>query len=314
MMSNKKLISIVTPCFNEEENVADAYNAIKSIRDTNKNYDWEHLFIDNNSSDNTVPILRTLAQTDESLKVIINIRNYGHLRSPHYALLQANGDAVIIYLCDNQDPADMINIMIKKWEDGKNKIVIGVKETSDENGIIFYIRKLYYLLMEKISNIKIINNYHGFGLYDKNFLQLIKDIKDPYPYFRGLVAEFGSEIIEIKYHQKKRTKGKSKNNIFSLYDMVILGIVAYSLVPLRIISITGIFLSIGSLLAGLFYFMYKMVYWDEFQIGITPLILSMFFFASIQIMFIGIFAEYIGVLLRRVTNHPLVIEKERINF
>jgi polyisoprenyl-phosphate glycosyltransferase len=313
MMSNKKLISIVTPCFNEEENVADAYNAIKSIRDTNKNYDWEHLFIDNNSSDNTVEILKSFCLKDKSLKVIVNTNNFGHIRSHVYAYLLVKGDAVIPFLCDLQDPADTICLFIEKWEQG-NSVVVGIKETSDENIFLFFLRKYYYIIMDKISDVRLIKNYHGFGLYDQSFMEIIREINDPYPYFRGLVSEYSGNPCAIYYHQKSRTKGKSKNNFITLLDTVIQGAVAYSSIPLRIITMFGVLLSVGSFLTAFCYFLYKIFYWESFEVGVAPLVIGFFVFSSVQLMFIGIIGEYLAATIKKIDKHPLVIEKYRINF
>ena len=309
-----KLISVVTPCYNEEENVGELYLAIKDIFSSINQYSYEHIFIDNCSSDKTQDILKQIAAKDKNVKVIINSRNFGHIRSPFHALLQAKGDAVILIVSDFQDPPQLITDFIKKWEEGY-KVVIGVKPRSKENFIMFTIRKIYYNLIKKFSDdVKQIKNFTGFGLYDKKVIEVLREMKEPYPYFRGLISEIGFERIEVEYLQPARKKGKTKNNFYTLYDIAMLGFVNYSKVPLRLSAFIGFIVSVVSFLVALAYFIYKIIYWDRFSIGSAPLIIGLFFFSAVQLFFIGIMGEYIGAIYTQVKGRPLVIEKERINF
>ncbi|MFA5197258.1 MAG: glycosyltransferase family 2 protein [Patescibacteria group bacterium] len=313
MDKRKKLISIITPCYNEEENVKDLYLRVKDIMKKSDKYEYEHIFIDNASQDKTVEILKGLAEKDRNLKIIVNIKNFGHFCSPHHAILQAKGDAVITLAADLQDPPEMINDFLKYWEEG-HMIVIGVKPTSKENPIMFMLRKLYYKTIKRISETEHIANFTGFGLYDRSFVDVIKNLKEPYPYFRGLVAQYGVNRKEIEYVQPKREKGKSHNNFYTLYDAGMLGFVNHSKVPLRLASFIGFAVATLSLLIALGYLIYKIVFWSTFQVGVAPLVIGLFFFSSIQLFFIGILGEYIGAIYTQVKDRPLVIEKERINF
>ena len=307
------LISVVTPCYNEEENVRELYSQVKSIFEDFENYAYEHIFIDNASKDRTVSILKEIAEKDKNVKIIVNARNFGHIRSPYYGMLQARGDAVVCLVSDLQDPPSVIRDFIKKWEEGF-KIVVGVKNKSEENSIMFAIRKLYYNLIEKFADIKQVKNFTGFGLYDKKVIDILKKLNEPYPYFRGLITEIGFEIAEVEFVQPKRKKGKTKNNFYTLYDIAMLGFVNHSKVPLRMATFVGFSVAIFSLLVAFSYFIYKLIFWQSFQLGIAPMVIGIFFFAAVQLFFIGIIGEYIGAIYTQVKNRPLVIEKERINF
>ena len=306
----RKKISVVTACYNEEENVEECHRQIKEQLDGFPQYDFEHIFIDNASKDNTVAILRKMAETDKSVKVIVNSKNFGHIRSPFYGMLQAHGDAVILTVADLQDPAPMITEFIKKWEDG-NKVV---KNKSAENPLMFGVRKLFYTLIAKSASIEHISNFTGFGLYDQSFIETLRQVDDPYPYFRGLVAELAPGYCKIPYNQPARLNGKTKNNFYTLYDMAMLGFVNYSKLPLRFACFIGFGVAVISLLVGLGYLIYKLCYWDNFSVGMAPLVIGLFFFSSVQLFFIGIIGEYIGAIYTQVRKRPLVIEKERINF
>ncbi len=310
---NMKCISIVTGCYNEEENVQELYERVKKVMSSLNNYRYEHIFIDNASKDRTVDILRRIAKHDRNVKVIINTRNFGHIRSPYHAILQAKGDAVIGIVADLQDPPEMIPQFIKKWEEGY-KLVIGVKAASDESPIFFAIRKLYYKIIGTLSEIDIIKNFTGFGLYDQKVIEILRHIDDPYPYFRGLICEIGYERAIILYNQPVRKRGFTKNNFYTLYDLAMLGITNHSKVPLRLATMTGFVLAILSLLGALGYFIYKLIFWKSFSVGMAPLVIGLFFFSSVQLFFIGIIGEYIGSIQTQVLKRPLVIEKERINF
>jgi polyisoprenyl-phosphate glycosyltransferase len=308
-----KLISIVTPCYNEEENVEETYRRVKEVFAALGRYRYEHIFIDNASRDNTQAILRRLASEDKNVKVIINSRNFGHIRSPYYGMLQAHGDAVIPFVADLQEPPQLIAEFLDKWEAG-SKIVMGVKIRSSESPLMFGLRKLYYRVVKRLSEIELTNNFYGFGLYDRSVIEILRTIDDPYPYFRGLVAEIGLNPVKIEYHQPRRERGITKNNFYILYDMAMLGITSHSKVPLRLATFAGFCLGALSLLVAIGYFAYKIVFWNSFQVGMAPLVIGIFFFSAVQLFFTGILGEYIGAIHTQVLRRPLVTEKERINF
>jgi len=308
-----KLISIVTPCYNEEQNVENLYQQVKVIFDVLPQYKYEHIFIDNSSTDKTVEILKKIAGIDPNIKIIVNIRNFGHIRSPYYGILQANGDAVILLVADLQDPPYLITKFLEKWEDGF-KIVIGTKYKSKENQLLFFIRKIFYNTISGISETEQVKNFTGFGLYDKTFVSILKTIDEPYPYFRGLITELGFERTEIPYVQPKREKGKTKNNFYTLYDIAMLGFINYSKLPLRLASFIGFAVSLLSFLIAMGYLIAKLIFWSTFSIGVAPLVIGLFFFGGVQLFFLGIIGEYIGAIFTQVKKRPLVVEKERINF
>lgn len=309
-----KKISVVTPCYNEEENVEELYKQVKAQFELLADrYEYEHIFIDNASTDSTVVKLRALAGQDKRVKVIVNAMNFGHIRSPFYGLCQADGNAVLLMVADLQDPPELIPQFLEQWEQG-HKVTIGVKNKSQEAAVMFGIRRLFYKMIKAISETRQIENYTGFGLYDKSFIDLVRQVNDPYPYMRGLVAEYGGELGIVYYNQPKRLRGKTHQSFYSLYDMAMLGFVNHSKIPLRMACFTGFFLCIISLFVALGYFVYKLLYWDDFNLGMAPLVIGLFFFSGIQILFLGIIGEYIGQIFTQVRHRPLVIEKERINF
>ncbi|OGW41062.1 MAG: dolichol monophosphate mannose synthase [Nitrospirae bacterium RBG_13_39_12] len=308
-----KFISVVTACYNEEDNIELIYNKVKEIFDNLKSYTYEHIFIDNASTDRTALILKDIAGNDKKVKIIVNARNFGHIRSPNYGLQQAKGDAVVSIVADLQDPPHMIADFIRKWEEGY-KIVIGVKTQSEESSIMFKIRKSFYGLINKLSEVELIKNFTGFGLYDKQVIDVLRNLNDPYPYFRGIIADIGFEVARIEYKQPARQRGITKNNFYTLYDMAMLGITNHSKVPLRLATMLGFSLSIISLLVAFGYAIYKLIFWKSFSLGIAPVVVGLFFFASVQLFFLGILGEYIGSIHTQVLKRPLVIEKERINF
>lgn len=308
-----KKISIVTPCFNEEENVELLYNQIKQVMITLESYTYEQIFIDNCSTDNTIPILRKIAKSDKNIKVIINTRNFGHIRSPYYGLLQTSGDLVILLASDLQDPPSLIPDFIHKWEEGY-KVVMGVKIHSEENRIVYSFRTFYYKFLQKLSEISLVEHATGFGLYDEEVIEKLRSLNDPYPYFRGLIAEFGYDIAVIPFNQPTRKHGKTKNNFYTLYDMAMLGMTNHSKIPLRLATMLGFILAIGSSLVGMFYLIYKLIHWNSFSLGLAPLVIGLFFSSSIQLIFLGIIGEYIGAIYTQILKRPLVVEKERINF
>jgi len=308
------LLTILTACYNEEGNVREVYQQVKAAMQTLPGYDYEHLFIDNASKDKTVEILRELAAADKRVKVIVNTRNFGHIRSPYYAFLQARGDAVMSCVADLQDPPELIPQFVKKWEEGY-KVVIGVKQGSRESWLMSRTRKLYYWLVAKLSSdVELVHNFTGFGLYDRDVVEQFRSTDEQYPYFRGLVCDFGYERGVIDYVQPARTRGRTKNDFFSLYDMAMLGITNHSKVPLRIATMAGFTISMLSLLVALGYLIAKLIFWNELQLGTAPLLIGIYFFGAVQLFFVGILGEYIGSIHTQVHKRPLVVEKERINF
>lgn len=308
-----KLITIVTACYNEEENIQIVYEQVKKIFKELPQYCYEHLFIDNASTDNTVDILKNIASYDKNVQVIVNTRNFGHIRSPFYAILQAKGDAVISIVADLQDPPEMIKEFVKKWEEGY-KIVVGVKPKSHENKLMSFVRKSYYRFITKIAETPQIKDFTGFGLYDKSVIEILRKFDDPYPYFRGLIGEIGFEVARIPYIQPCRKHGKTKNNFYTLFDMAMLGITGNSKIPIRIMTIAGFVLSLVSFLLSVIFLSLKLIFWQHFSLGVAPILIGLFFFSSVQLFFIGILGEYIAAIHVQVLNRPLVIEKERINF
>ena len=308
-----KMISIVTACFNEEENIEEVYRQVKTVINSLDDYDYEHIFIDNASADSTVSKLKRIAMVDKNVKIIVNTRNFGHIRSPFHALMEAKGDAVISIVADLQDPPEMIVEFLRKWEEGY-KVVAGVKEKSEESFLFFSVRRFYYSLVNRLSDTELIKNFTGIGLYDRAVIDTLRRLGDPYPYFRGLIADLGYECAKIEYKQPLRKSGFTKNNFYTIYDMAMLGITNHSKVPLRLATFTGFLVSMFSLLVGMFYLIFKLLYWKSVMFGIAPLVIGLFFFSAVQLMFIGIIGEYIGSIHTQVLHRPLVIEKERINF
>lgn len=313
MKSKKPLISIVTPCFNEEENVLILYKRIKQALIKIKSYDFEIIFIDNKSTDNTVKILRDIASEDYSVKIIINTRNFGHIRSPYYGILQSRGEATVYLASDLQDPPELIPEFIKEWESGY-KLVMGTKPQSKNSSVSNYFRKLYYQILDKISDISIIRDATGFGIYDKIILDKLRNLDEPYPFLRGLISEFGYPIKTIPFVQPRRDRGVTKNNFYSLFDIGMLGVVSHSKVPIRLASFFGFLLGSISVLVGITYTIIKIIFWSSFPIGIAPLAIGVFFLLGVQLMFIGVLGEYIGSIHTYIQRKPLVEEEERINF
>lgn len=309
-----KTITVVTACYNEEENIREVYTQVREVfRKKLNGYAYTHLFIDNSSEDRTVDLLREIANQDQNVKVIVNSRNFGHIRSPYHGLIQGDGDAVISIVADLQDPPEMIVDFVKKWEAGYD-IVVAVKNQSRENKVMYSIRTLYYKILKKLSDVNIFENFTGFGLYDKKIICILRAINDPYPFFRGIISELGFKVATVNYTQPRRERGITKNNFFTLYDMGILGIISNSKVPLRIATFFGFILSLFSLLAGLGFLVGKLIFWNTFQAGIAPMLIGNFFFFGVMLFFIGILGEYVGAIYTQVLARPRVYELERINF
>ncbi|WP_333651868.1 glycosyltransferase family 2 protein [Lacrimispora sp.] len=309
-----KTISIVVPCYNEEENVEVLYQAISSIfKKELPDYGYELIFIDNDSRDHTREKIRRLCSRDEGVKGIFNAKNFGQFNSPYYAMLQSTGDCTILMAADFQDPVEMIPRYVKEWEKGY-RIVIGIKESSRENKLMYWLRSCYYKAIKKLSDVEQIEHFTGFGLYDARFIRVLRELDDPTPFLRGIVAELGFKRKEIPYDQPKRRAGKTSNNLYRLYDAAMLSITSYTKVGLRLATIFGSLCSFASMLVALVYLVLKLMYWDRFPAGMVPLLIGMFFLGSIQIFFIGLVGEYIMSMNARIMKRPLVIEEERINF
>ena len=306
-------ISVVTPCYNEAGNVEVLYERVRAVFDRLDGYSYEHVFIDNASSDETVVKLRAIAATDRNVKVIVNTRNFGHIRSPYHALLQCRGDAVIGMAADLQDPPELIPAFLEKWREGY-KVVLGVKTESEESRVMFAIRSICYSVIDRLSEVRQVRNSTGFGLYDQAFVSVIRQLSDPYPYFRGIVSELGFRHASIPYAQPKRTRGLTKSSFYSLYDIGIQGIVNHSKIPLRLATMIGFCSSVLSLVAAFVYLVMKLLFWYQLPIGIAPLVIGLFCVSSVQLFFLGILGEYVGSIHTQVRNRPLVVEEERINF
>jgi len=308
----KKKISIVTPTFNEEENISKLCEAISKEMETLE-YDYEHIIIDNFSNDKTIDIIKKIAQEDKRVKLIVNSRNFGHIRSSQYGILQSSGDATILISSDFQEPLNLIKKYIKEWENGY-KIVLGQRTSSDTNKFLDTIKTMFYKFINKISDTPLIERSGSTGLISKEIVDHLRNISDPYPYLRGLLPELSADIKLIQYHQAERSKGVTKNNFYTLYDMAILGIIKHSKVPLRIATFLGILASFFSILVAIAFFIYKLFFWSSFKVGIAPLVIGLFSVASIQLFLLGFIGEYVMQILIHNKNVPLVVEKERINF
>ncbi len=309
----RKHISIVTPCFNEEDNVLALYEAVKRECEKLEDYTYEHLFIDNASTDRTVALLKDIARLDRRVKIIVNARNFGHIRSPYHAILQAAGDAVITIAADLQDPPSLIPEFLRHWEQGY-RLVLGVKTDAEESPLMYTLRSVYYKVVARLSNVELLQHVTGFGLYDRRVVEILRQIDDPYPYVRGLIADIGFPSSKVPYKQPQRRRGITKNNFYTLYDLAMLGITNHSKVPLRVATICGLFMSAMSLFVAFGYLAAKLLFWDWFTVGTAPLLISLFFFSSVQLFFLGMLGEYIGAIHTQVQKRPLVIESERINF
>lgn len=309
-----KKISILIPCYNEEENVVPISKAIVSELMTNlPSYDYELVFIDNDSKDNTRPLLRKICKENPKIKAIFNAKNFGQFNSPYYGMLQCSGDCVISMCCDFQDPVELIPQLVAKWEMGA-KIVSCIKTQSKENPVMRMMRTIYYRIIKKMSSIDQIEHFTGFGLYDSSFIEVLRNLNDPTPFLRGIVAELGYKRVNLEYTQAKRRAGKTHNNFFTLFDAAMLSFTSYTKVGLHMVTIAGMVLSVLSLLAALIYLVLKLFMWDSFSAGMAPLLIAIFFFNAVELLFIGFVGEYVMSINTRVMNRPLVIEEERINF
>ena len=309
-----KTISIVVPTYNEEENVLPLCHAIIEIfREQIVGYVYEIIFIDNFSTDKTRENIKLLCLNNPNIKAIFNAKNFGQFNSPFYGMCQSTGDCTILVAADFQDPIDMIPEFVREWENG-HKIVCGIKKKSKESGLIYWLRSCYYKAIKKMSNVEQIEHFTGFGLYDKDFINVLRDLDDPTPFLRGIVAELGTERKEIPYTQEKRRTGKTSNNWYSLYDAAMLSFTSYTKIGLRLATILGFIFSALSLLVAFVYLILKLLFWDTFPAGMVPVLIGVFVLGSLQLFFIGLVGEYIMNINTRLMNRPLVVEEKRINF
>lgn len=313
-MSEKKTISVMIPCYNEEENARQIYEAVRDeLQHSCPQYDYEILFIDNKSRDRTRDIIREICAEDKHVRAIFNVRNFGQFNSPYHALLQTSGDCTITMCADFQDPPEMIPHFVEAWEEGY-KVVIGRKTRSRENPFIYWLRGRYYKLIKKMSSTEQIEQFTGFGLYDRSFIETLRELNDPTPFMRGIVAELGPDRKEIEYEQPQRRAGKTHNNFYTLYDAAMLSFTSYTKNGLRIATFFGFIVSFISFVIGLFYLIAKLIFWEKFAAGYAPTMIAVFFMGGIQLAFLGFLGEYVMAINARVMNRPLVVEEERINF
>jgi len=310
---SKPLLSIVTPTYNEIDNIEELLKRVKVAITHFDQYDFEFLVIDNCSSDGTQEKLKELASQDQRIKVILNARNFGHIRSPYYGILQSRGEATIYLASDLQDPPEMIPEFIAEWEKGY-RLVMAIKPVSKSSPLMHAFRKAYYRFIDKISEVEIIKDSTGFGLYDKCVLDKLREINDPYPFLRGLICELGYEVKTVPFVQPRRLRGITKNNFYTLFDIAMLGIVSHSKIPIRIAALVGFLLGVLSILTAFVFLILKLIFWSSFPLGSAPIVIGLFFLFGVQLFFIGILGEYIGSIHTYIQNRPIVVEKERINF
>ncbi|MBQ2802863.1 MAG: glycosyltransferase [Lachnospiraceae bacterium] len=309
-----KKISIVIPCYNEEENVKPISEAvIEVLKKELASYDYEILFIDNDSTDKTRIYLRELCENNKKIKAILNAKNFGQFNSPYYGICQTTGDCTICLCCDFQDPVEMLPKLVAEWEKGY-KIVCAIKTTSKENKIMRFLRSCYYKVIKKMSDVEQIEHFTGFGLYDKSFVRVLKDLDDPTPFLRGIVAELGYKRKDIPYEQQRRKAGRTHNNWYTLYDAAMLSFTSYTKVGLRLATFLGFVTAALSMAVAMVYLVMKLVYWERFVAGMTPVLLAVLFLGAVQLFFIGFLGEYVLSMNKRIMHRPLVIEEERLNF
>lgn len=310
-----KMVSVLIPCYNEEENVKLIARAVEKIFKLElPKYDYEIVFIDNDSSDLTRSYLREICEQNKKIKAIFNAKNFGLFNSPYYGLMQTQGDCTILLCCDFQDPIELLPQMVHEWESGEYKIIVMQKIASEERRILYFLRSCYYKLLRRFSDVNQIEHFTGFGLYDREFIEVLRQLNDPMPFLRGIVAEFGYRIKVIPYKQKQRAAGKTHNNFTTLYDAAMLSFTSYTKIGLRIATFIGFGVAGISFIIALIYFVFKLIFWDRFVAGTAPILMGMFFLGAVILIFLGIIGEYILSINQRVMNRPLVIEDERINF
>ena len=308
-----KKITVVSGCYNEVENLCELVDRVFAVAAKFSGYDWELIIIDNCSTDGSRELIRELVGKNPRLRAIFNTRNFGHIRSPYYAMLQARGDALIYLASDLQDPPEIMERFIPLWEQGY-KVVAAIKNESEESPLFFLARKAYYHAVAKLADVRLLKNFTGCGLYDQEVVQQLREMEDPYPYHRGIIAELGYPVAEVPFVQPTRKRGFTKNNFYTLYDIAMLGFTSHTKVPLRLATMAGFACAFLSFLAGMVYLVYKLIFWKEFSLGLAPAVVGLFFLGSVQLLFIGILGEYIGSIHTKVTKRPLVVESERLNF
>jgi polyisoprenyl-phosphate glycosyltransferase len=307
-----EIVTVVVPCFNERDNIAELYRRLCEVQHSSA-VALDFLFVDNRSNDGTRDELARLAATDERVRVIVHQRNFGHVRSPFYGLLQAQGRAAVVFPADMQVQPEIITAFIREWTNGHS--VVLAQRTNSQEGLAFrLLRQCYYRVVRRFAEIELLENTPGWGLYDRRVIEILRQLEDPYPYVRGLVTELGFDVATVPYEEVNRVRGISKNNFYTLFDVAMLAVTSHSKVPLRLATMLGFALAMFFGLSGLGYFVYKLVFWDRFPVGMAPVVIGLFFFASVQLFFIGVIGEYIGAIYTKVTKRPLVVEKERINF
>jgi glycosyltransferase involved in cell wall biosynthesis len=308
-----KTITLVSGCYNEEENLGELFRRVWAVTAKFPQYNWEYIIIDNCSTDGTAGVLRAAAAADQRIKVIFNLRNFGHIRSPYHGLLQGRGDAVVYLASDLQDPPEYIEQFIPQWEAGW-KVVAAIKNESEESPLFFAARRLYYKLVAQLADVDLLRNFTGFGLYDQSVVELLRVCEDPYPYLRGQISELGFPVARVPFLQPRRRRGFSKNNFYTLFDIAMLGFTNHTKIPLRLASMAGFLMSMLCLGVSLGYFIYKLLNWNSFSLGTAPVVVGLFFIGSVQLFFIGVIGEYIGAIHTKVTKRPLVVEREPLNF
>lgn len=308
-----KTISFVSGCYNEEENVGELIRRIRVVMAGLPAYDYEIIFIDNSSEDRTVEVLKGFAAEDRRVKIIVNTRNFGQIRTGYHAMMQARGDAIVGLVSDLQEPPELVPEFIRLWESGY-KVVAAIKTRSRENPLMYRLRGLYYSMVRRMASTDLLEQFTGFGLYDRSVVEVLRPLREPYPYFRGLISDIGFKVARVEYTQAERLHGRSKNNFFTLFDMAMLGLTSHTKIPLRMATLFGFFAAALSLLVGMAYLVAKLVFWYTFTAGMAPILIGIFFLGSVQLLFLGVVGEYVGAVFTYVQNRPLVIEKERVNF
>jgi glycosyltransferase involved in cell wall biosynthesis len=308
-----KKVSVVIPCFNEEENVNTVYSRTVDVFRQLPAYEYEIIFIDNDSRDRTVSLLREIAARDKQVKVIVNSRNFGHLRSPFHALMNTTGDAALMMAADLQDPPELILDFVRKWEEGYD-IVMAVKDQTEERGMLPILRKVYYYFLANMAENEVVQGFHGYSLLDRKVVEALRTFQDPFPFFRSMLLEAGFRKAFVPFLQPTRKRGVTANNFYSLYDTAMLGLVQNSKVPLRLAIFVGFLIACGSFAVATGYLIRKLLYWNDVSLGIAPLIIGLFFLSGTQLIFLGVIGEYLGAVYTQLKNRPLVIERERINF
>jgi dolichol-phosphate mannosyltransferase len=310
---NRKLVSLISPCFNEAENIDELYRRVCQVMSALPQYDFEYVLIDNASTDGTMDRLRRLAEADARVKVISNMRNFGHLRSPYWGMMQTRGDVTVYLASDLQDPPEVIPQFLAAWEEGW-PIALAVKPVSQTSAILHWLRKSYYSMLDSMSQVRLVRDATGFGSYDRSVIDKIREIHDPYPYIRGLICELGYPIKQVPFEQPRRLRGLTKNNFYTLYDVAMLGIVSHSVVPIRLAAMIGFGMGALSILVAIVFLILKLTLWYRYPVGVAPIVIGMFFMFGVVLLFIGVIGEYVASIHTYVRNRPVVVERERINF